>query len=82
MKQVSFSVVLKAEPEGGYTAIVPSLPGCVTYGKIEEEAKKMASEAIKVYIESLRKHKESIPTENSVLLTVVNVKTGSKFSFA
>lgn len=69
MKQVSFSVVLKAEPEGGYTAIVPTLPGCVTYGKSAEEAKKMASEAIKVYIESLRKHKESIPTENSVLLT-------------
>ena len=82
MKQVSFSVVLKAEPEGGYTAIVPSLPGCVTYGKSAEEAKKMASEAIKVYIESLKEHKEFIPTENSVLLTVVNVKMGTKFSFA
>lgn len=81
MKQVSFSVVLKAEPEGGYTAIVPSLPGCVTYGRTAEKAKEMASEAIKAYLESLKKHNEPVPKENSVLLTTVNVNTNFKFSF-
>ena len=81
MKQISFSVVLKAEPEGGYTAIVPSLPGCVTYGNSAEQAKKMASQAIRVYLESLKKHNEPVPKEGSVLLTTVNVNTPIKFSF-
>ena len=34
------------EPEGGYTVTVPSLPGCVTYGKTFEEALDMAQDAI------------------------------------
>jgi len=56
-----FHVVLRPEPEGGFTAIVPALPGCVTYGRTLTEAKKMAKDAIGGYIESLKKHKEPIP---------------------
>jgi len=40
---------------------VPSLPGCITYGKNLQEAKEMAVDAIKGYIISLKKHKECIP---------------------
>lgn len=29
---------LHPEPEGGYTISVPSLPGCISYGKTFEEA--------------------------------------------
>jgi predicted RNase H-like HicB family nuclease len=32
--------------------IVPSLPGCVTYGDTIEEAIEMAKEAIELYLES------------------------------
>ncbi len=56
-----FSLVLQPEPEGGFTAIVPVLPGCVTYGRTLAEAKKMAKDAIFSYIESLKKHGEPIP---------------------
>jgi hypothetical protein len=28
-----FNVVLRPEPEGGFTALVPALPSCVTYGR-------------------------------------------------
>jgi len=49
------------EPEGGYTVIIPSLPGCVTYGDTVEEAIEMAKEAIELYIESLKAHGEEIP---------------------
>ena len=51
MKLSSYRILLRREPEGGYTVIVPSLPGCVTYGDTIEEAIEMAKEAIELYIE-------------------------------
>ncbi|MFQ6120550.1 MAG: type II toxin-antitoxin system HicB family antitoxin [Methanosarcinales archaeon] len=62
MRALSYRILLRKEPEGGYTVIVPSLPGCVTYGDTIEEGIEMAKEAIELYIESLKKHGEEIPT--------------------
>ncbi len=56
--------MLKSEPEGGFTVIVPSLPGCISYGSTLTEAKEMAKEAIELYIESLLAHSEEIPNES------------------
>ena len=56
MKKLSYNVIFHPEPEGGFTVIVPSLPGCITYGRTLQEAKEMAIDAIKCYITSLRKH--------------------------
>jgi predicted RNase H-like HicB family nuclease len=41
------------EDDGGYTVIVPALPGCVTFGETIDEAIAMAKEAIEGYIETL-----------------------------
>lgn len=71
--ELNYTVVFQKEPEGGYTAIAPSLPGCVTYGKSLEEAKKMAREAIELYLESLKKHNEKIPTQEEVFYGQVRV---------
>jgi antitoxin HicB len=73
MKTLSYRVLLREEPEGGYTVIVPTLPGCVTYGETIPEAVEMAKEAIEVYVESLIAHGEEIPTEESTLETTVMV---------
>jgi antitoxin HicB len=51
-----YNIMLRPEPEGGYTALVPALPGCVTYGRTVDEAREMARDAISGYIASLRKH--------------------------
>lgn len=67
MKVLSYRILLRKEPEEGYTVIVPSLPGCVTYGETIEEAIAMAREAIELYLESLREHGEDIPTEEATL---------------
>jgi antitoxin HicB len=53
-----FNIVLRPEPEGGFTAMAPILPGCVTYGRTLAEAKRMTRDAISGYIESLRQHSE------------------------
>lgn len=58
MKKATYNLIFKPEPEGGFTVIAPSLPGCVTYGKNLNEAKKMAKEAINAYLASLKKHLE------------------------
>ncbi len=73
--RLSYRILLRKEPEGGYTVIVPSLPGCITYGDTIEEAIKMAKEAIELYIESLKAHGEEIPTEERTLEYTVAVDT-------
>lgn len=73
LKTLNYTAVFQKEPEGGYTVTVPLLPGCVTHGKDLKEAKKMAEEAILLYIESLKEHKEDIPTEDNVIYSKVNV---------
>ncbi len=68
-----YNLFLKPEPEGGFTVIVPSLPGCVTYGRDIPEAKSMARDAIVGYLESLKKHGESIPTDANAFMSTVDV---------
>jgi len=73
-KTFRYNVILRPEPEGGFTVVVPSLPGCVTYGRNLKEAKKMAVDAIKGYLVSLKKHKELIPTDEESFFTSVDIK--------
>jgi len=74
MNVLSYRVLVRKEPEGGYTVIVPSLPGCVTYGNSVEEAIDMAKEAIDLYLESLREHGEEIPTDEETLEYTLTVE--------
>jgi len=51
-----FNVVLEPQEEGGYTAYVPELRGCVSEGDTREEALGNIKEAIAGYVESLEAH--------------------------
>jgi predicted RNase H-like HicB family nuclease len=62
MRTLSYRFILRKEPEVGYTAPVPPLPGCLTCGDTIEEAITMAKEAIEAYIESLIIRGEPIST--------------------
>ena len=53
MKKQTFTLVFESDPQGGYTVTVPALPGCITYGSTMQEAKKMAREAIELYLEDM-----------------------------
>lgn len=48
---MKIKVILKPSDEGGYTVIVPSLPGCISEGDTKEEALKNIKEAIELYLE-------------------------------
>jgi antitoxin HicB len=74
MKHLNYRILLRREPEGGYTVTVPMLPGCVTYGETIDEAIAMAREAIELYIEDLREKGEDIPTEEGLLEYTLTVE--------
>lgn len=78
MKNLHFNLIFRPEPEGGFTVIVPALPGCITYGQTLREAKQMAKDAIKGYIASLMKDKEPIPSDNDSFISIVEMNEPAK----
>lgn len=73
MKTQTYRTLLNKEPEGGYTAIVPALPGCITYGETLEEALEMVKEAISLYLESLKAHNDPVPSEDNTFEHLISV---------
>jgi antitoxin HicB len=68
-----FRVILEPNELGGYTVIVPSLPGCISEGDTKDEALANIREAIELYIESLQADGEPIPSEEAIEETVIEV---------
>jgi antitoxin HicB len=66
VSQFQYTVVFEPAEEGGYVVTVPALPGLITEGDTLEEARAMAKDAIRGYLESLMKHGEEIPRETGV----------------
>ncbi len=56
----SYTVLFEAAEEGGFVVTCPALPGLVTEGDTLEEARAMAENAIRGYIESV--HMDQLPT--------------------
>ena len=50
---MNLKVVLEPSDEGGYTVLVPSLPGCISEGETKDEALKNIREAIELYLEPI-----------------------------
>ena len=48
---MDLKVILEPSDEGGFTAYVASLPGCISEGRTKEEALKNIKEAIELYLE-------------------------------
>jgi predicted RNase H-like HicB family nuclease len=73
---LSYQISLIPEKTGGYTVLVPTLPGCVSYGSTIEQATQNAREAIELHLENLAAHKERLPEDNEslpVFTTLVQV---------
>lgn len=48
---MNLKVILEPSDEGGYTAIVPALPGCISEGETKADALQNIREAIDLYLE-------------------------------
>src|SRR3972149_799488 len=48
---MQLKIILEPSEDGGYTAVVPSLPGCISEGETVEEAMRSIREAIELHLE-------------------------------
>jgi len=52
---MKFRAVIQQDEDGMFVAECPSLPGCISQGKSREETLENVRDAIKGYLESLKK---------------------------
>lgn len=64
MKEYNYTIILEREEDGGYHAFCPALPGCHAQGDSYDETMHNIEDAIKLFIESLKAHREPIPYED------------------
>lgn len=74
LSEYSFTVFFEPAMEGGYVVTCPALPGLVTEGDTLPEARRMAKDAIRAYLESLLKDGEPIPKDPKLALDPVKEK--------
>jgi predicted RNase H-like HicB family nuclease len=58
---VNLKVVMEPSEDGGFTVIVPSLPGCIAEGDSKDEALKNIREAIELYLEPVEDDISFVP---------------------
>lgn len=62
-KVLTYTVIFEKADEGGYVAVVPTLPGCLTQGETFEETKENVKDAIRGYVSVLKEDGEEVPIE-------------------
>jgi len=53
VSHMNFKVWIEQDEDGFFIAMVPSLPGCISQGKTEDEVKENIREAIAIHLESI-----------------------------
>ena len=48
---MKLKIIMEPSDEGGYSVMVPALPGCISEGNTRKEALKNIKEAILLYLE-------------------------------
>ncbi|HLY01090.1 MAG TPA: type II toxin-antitoxin system HicB family antitoxin [Candidatus Cybelea sp.] len=60
-----YLAVLESADDGTWSAYVPDLPGCTSFGPSREEAARNIREAIRGHLEEMRETGERIPEPSS-----------------
>jgi len=63
------TTVFEPLPEGGFNVLVPAIPEVCTYGETLAEAREMARDAIRCYLESALETGEAIPSDVAEITT-------------
>jgi len=67
--EYGYTTLFEPMPEGGFNVLVPAIPEICTYGDTLEEAREMARDAIRCYLESALKTGEPIPGDVAEITT-------------
>lgn len=76
-KTLTYSVVLEPQPEGGFSVLVPAIPEVVTEGDTEEDALRMAEEAIRLALDYRRDNGLDIPEDAVPRVKKIAIATAS-----
>jgi antitoxin HicB len=63
MSGYNYTVIFQPLPEGGYTVVVPAIPEICSFGDTLADAREMAQDAIRCFLESALKRGEPIPKD-------------------
>jgi len=74
---MQIAVLIEPADEGGFIASVPALPGCVAEGDTWDEALAMAQDAIRGYLDSLKKHGDPWPPQLPNPIAFIDVDVAS-----
>lgn len=67
--EYGYTTLFEPMPEGGFNVVVPAIPEICTYGESLEDAREMARDAIRCYLESALKTGEPIPGDVAEITT-------------
>lgn len=70
---MEFKIRIERDEDGWYVVTVPALPGCISQGKTEEEAKKNMTEAVELHLRALDEEGVPIKHQEGVKETFVSV---------
>jgi antitoxin HicB len=73
----TFTMLFEPAEEGGYVVTCPALPGLVTEGDTMEDARQMAEDALRRYLESLLEDGLSIPPDKTPIAEPVEIALAS-----
>ncbi len=65
MTEYIYKIVIEPQEEGGYTAYVPKLPGCISEGETYEETLENIKEALELYLEVMKERNDTILEDNT-----------------
>ncbi len=63
IREYDYTVIYQPLPEGGYSVVVPAIPEICTFGETLREARRMAKDAIRCFLESALETGEQIPED-------------------
>jgi predicted RNase H-like HicB family nuclease len=75
---VSYTAVFEPAEEGGFVVSFPAIPGLATQGETIEDARAMAADCLRAYLESLPKDGEPMPYEAPELPRTEKVEVALK----
>jgi antitoxin HicB len=67
MHAMKYRVIINRDEDGKYVAECPGLPGCISQGDSRTQAIENIRDAMKGYLESLRKHNDPLPSSEEVV---------------
>lgn len=73
----TFTMLFEPAEEGGYVVTCPALPGLVTEGDTMEEARQMAEDALRGYLESLCEDGIAIPSNRTPITEPIEIALAS-----